>query len=392
MNHNEKLYETKVNHEHAPDCELDDISKITLADNNCDMELMTEDSLFLNNLEFKTISIPKNMEQPIEADLNKIFIKLTSFLEENFLIDGSLSSQFRVLPKELRSVLLTILTSFKVDNKGKYNSFAELTRPAYQQLSEEIDFLSAYQDQDYYSNKVVLTDKYYIVNTNLQVHTEPSPIIKVYFNCLVELKLDRKYSSINLSFKGLTAKFYHRVKYFKSIKQENMFVKLADKLENNGTWLLNKNKNSFIKEIDYMTLFPRKDYFCFNLKREFIQFDDLKQTLVSFIFKDNIWNKLPTSKGFCFTQSTKSYKSFNCNTCTNSEQNPILRIYFLEEQHKKCRIHLCNKCYSILIRQNYYYKCFICREFRINFSRISKVSGGKQKKVYESNEVIVLDC
>ena len=127
------------------------------------------------------------------------------------------------------------------------------------------------------------------------------------------------------------------------------------------------------------------------IKEELKEIDALRLSFSSQIFTKLTQKTVLKDKCFCYEKSIKSHLKYNCLLCPNDYSNHILRIYFERKEHKDCRIHVCLFCYNSLTSMNIYVRCFICRQFLVNFNRISKIKGGKDKKIYEQTEYVDVD-
>lgn len=369
-----------------PEISSIDVSNFDSVNICVDSKLLNSNEInMMKQFKFKSFEVTQERENKIYLAMCNLMVKLGEHIVElRKNSDDFMNKDLEYVNSEYREILDIILTSFSRENIKKQKSIILLGE-------EKID--DTFNSEFNRSNLTIrLTEDKYLFNFRIKVHVKVNPVIKAIYNCDIELILDKKYSLVNFKLKELIVKLYHLVNFFKDTNQVDAFPNFV-RTDEDPNFLWNNQKNAFIFEKNMKH--DLDSFRVYTLKAEYKEIDDLKELLVGICYNPNFKKfvkNLPRSKAFCFEKSIKSHLNFNCYGCYNEEKTPIMRIYYLEEAHKKCRLHLCTNCYNFIISKDVDVRCFVCREFKVNYGKISRIKGGKEKKIVTCNEIILYDC
>lgn len=233
-----------------------------------------------------------------------------------------------------------------------------------------------------------LHEKNYIQNVSLHISTLINALFKAVYDVEIEFHLSRKYNTIRVLFKEIKFKYYERIKFIdKFVINKHVFMQEIDYLYGKKNVLVYSDNLNNILEIKTETL-------------EWLQIEYPDQSvekiknIYNFIIYDKVnpnTTELKVTHGYVFLHSMKNGNEYQCTTCKNEKKVPIHRVYFSEKNHKFCKINFCGSCYEHYTNiTDIYYPCFICKKFKINFSKITIIKGGKPKRDWGDDEQIVL--
>lgn len=233
-------------------------------------------------------------------------------------------------------------------------------------------------------------EKLFQILVRVKVPVLINGLIKAIYTSEITMNINRKYNTIRLLFKTINYKYYDRTKFIRA------YVCNKDYFIDDST-----TKNTLVQEgcFNDQLKMEENDNEWFEVEDSDLSIGELKNIFNTLIYHDQPPNivqqtqKIKKSKGFCFKQSYKTGKTYKCNTCKNTEELPIQRIYFEDKGHKLCKINFCLTCFDkYTADKESWYLCFICKRYLVNFGKLSIVKGGKPKKVWEETDIHLLEA
>ena len=330
----------------------------------------------LNLFELEMVPIPFNYIKVVEDKLFYFMMKISSIIISTFKTDSVLLNRLDEYPSEVKHIILSIFNSFLKENLKSYIYLIISS-------SSEVNFFNGKEANESSENNkfLIITSDCFKIKTDVSVENYINDMIKVVYKATIKFSIDIRISFVQVSFENINYKHYLRKKFYDKINSPY------------SSSMMTQGKNLLVFEGNIENdIFYNLSNIVIEVNKDTKELHDLKETFFEFIYtKNNNHMRLKRDKPFCFEKSIKSPLNFNCLFCFNHDQTPIFRIYFGREDHKKCRIHACEYCYHKLISTDMDVRCPICRSIVINFKKISRVKGGKDKKVYESNDIIEID-
>lgn len=364
--------------------ELDnnDITRIMERPEDSILDLTIPDKLELggivSNLVFEKIMIPTTSLTTIEGIFTELLPYISRSLLTQQIINVDINIKLEMFNPTYKEVILIVLKQL-----CDY-------RPSH---LEVID--SCFE----------LQEKLFLLSLSIKVDCKINSLFKSIYTCCVDFQINRKYNNIKLLFKSIDYKYYARTKFIrKHVVNSNCFIQDVDSntYDNNNMTKVSAKKNILVQhgnlnEVLKVDENNHLDWLEVDESHKIIE--DLKTEFNKLVYMEaqphivEQTQKIKKSKGFVFLQSYKSPEQYKCHTCKNTKELPIQRIYYEEKNHKLCKLNMCQDCFAhYTSNKENWYLCFICKKFLVNFGKLSKVKGGKPKKVWEETEINLLEA
>lgn len=397
---------------------LIDCSSITLDNEyNTNNSILLEHMNLCNALHYEEVVVPDNYLDQLNLNIINLIDITSSTFQQNLSNNSLLITKLSSYSTHIQNHIKCIILNSNIKNIIKEYCSFEILKFTSNNLN--IDNTSSIKTN--LSKIIVKDNNNYYIEILLNLRFKINSSIYIVYKSNINLIINRLYSIVTIKINKINCSYYYNYKYLNCTtynttqvpnikKYINKYIHNSELINyssdnhncNQIKNILSKNFNineqlinnklklkKSIKFKEYIYLSSDKS-FDYTIRNNIIQVDAIKKTLIKFMYKKQCkFELLKKSKAFCFEKSIKSCKSYVCLLCDNSHNNYIYKIYFLEKNHKNCVIYVCKICYNNLIHSDMWVRCYVCKNYMINFSKTNRIKGGKPKNFnYKNIEIL----